>query len=92
MPTRKKRSISLPPELDAEIADAATREGMTYSAWIADTARREFTIRAGLAAVAQFEDDHGAFTAEEVADAEAWATQALDRARKAGAGSQRRSA
>src|SRR5690348_7640033 len=35
---RKKRSISIPPELDAEIAAAAEAAGMSYSAWVAQTA------------------------------------------------------
>ena len=48
MAVRKKRSISLPPDLDAEIAAAAAQAGMTYSSWLAATARKEFTIRAGL--------------------------------------------
>ena len=69
----------MPPELDAEIAAAAAQEGLSYSAWLADTARKEFTIRAGLAAVSQFEHDHGAFSASEVADADAWADQAVKR-------------
>jgi hypothetical protein len=30
---------------------------MSYSAWLADMARREFAIREGLAAVRQFESD-----------------------------------
>jgi hypothetical protein len=60
MAVRKKRSISMPPELDADIAAAAAKAGMSYSAWVADTVRKEFTIRAGLAAVSQFERDHAA--------------------------------
>jgi hypothetical protein len=91
MAVRKKRSISIPPDLDAEIAAAAEHAGMSYSSWLAATARKEFTIRAGLAAVAQFEDEHGAFTAAELADADQWAAQATDRARRTGT-SQRRSA
>jgi hypothetical protein len=46
---RKKRSISIPPDLDAEISAAAELEGMSYSSWLAATVRKEFTIRAGLA-------------------------------------------
>ena len=46
MAVRKKRSISIPPELDAEIAAAAEAAGLSYSAWIAQTARKEFVIRA----------------------------------------------
>jgi len=79
MAVRKKRSISLPPDLDARIAAAAAEAGLSYSAWLAGTARKEFTIRAGLAAVGQFEHEHGAFSAEEVAEADAWAAQAIER-------------
>ncbi len=92
MAVRKKRSISLPPDLDAEIAAAAEQAGMTYSSWLAATARKEFTIRAGLAAVAQFEDEHGAFTPDELVDADQWAAQAVDRASRTGNSSRRRSA
>ena len=53
MAVRKKRSISIPPELDAEIAAAAQDAGMSYSAWIAQTTRTEFIIRAALEAVGQ---------------------------------------
>jgi hypothetical protein len=79
MAVRKKRSISMPPELDAEIAAAAAEAGLSYSAWLADTARKEFTIRAGLAAVGQFEEDNGPFTADEIADADAWAAHVIVR-------------
>ena len=90
MAVRKKRSISMPPDLDAEIAAAAVQAGMSYSAWLADTARKEFTIRAGLAAVSQFEQDHGAFTSEELAEAEEWAAAAAERARRPGTSPGRR--
>jgi hypothetical protein len=79
MAVRKKRSISIPPELDAEIAAAAEAAGMTYSAWVADTARKEFTIRAGLAGVGQYEAEHGAFTPAEIAEADDWAARAVRR-------------
>jgi hypothetical protein len=92
MAVRKKRSISIPPELDAEIAAAAEQAGMSYSAWLADTARKEFTIRAGLAAVSAFERDHGAFSAAEIADADDWAARAIQQAGQAGTDSGRRSA
>jgi hypothetical protein len=92
MAVRKKRSISMPPDLDAEIAAAAAQAGMSYSAWLADTARKEFTIRAGLAAVSQFEADHGAFTADELSAAEEWAATAVERARRTGSSTRRRTA
>ena len=73
MAVRKKRSISIPPDLDAEIAAAAHDAGMSYSAWVAQTARKEFTIRAGLEAVSQYEAEHGPFTPDEIAEADEWA-------------------
>ena len=75
MAVRKKRSISIPPELDAEIATAAEAAGLSYSAWVAQAARKEFTIRAGLEAVGQYEAEHGAFTPAETAEADEWATR-----------------
>jgi hypothetical protein len=85
MPVRKKRSISMPPDVDAEIAAAARQAGLSYSAWLAETARKEFRIRAGLAAVAEFEREHGAFGAAELAEATAWADRAVERADRAAA-------
>ncbi len=79
MAVRKKRSVSVPPDLDAQIAVAAAAAGMTYSAWLAATARKELTLRAGLEAVAEFEREHGAFSPGEVAEAEQWAREALGR-------------
>jgi len=92
MAVRKKRSISLPPELDAEIAAAAAQAGMSYSAWLAGTARKEFTIRAGLAAVSQFEHDHGAFTPAELAEADEWAARATRQASTTAASHPRKTA
>jgi hypothetical protein len=77
--TRKKRSISLPPDLDEQIAAAAAGAGVSYSSRVVATARKEFTVRAGLAAAAQYEDEHGAFTPDGLAAADQWAAQALDR-------------
>jgi hypothetical protein len=77
MAVRKKRSISVPPDLDAEIAAAAQQAGMSYSAWLADTARKEFTIRAGMKAISSYEDEHGSFTPEELAEADEWAAHAI---------------
>jgi hypothetical protein len=75
MAVRKKRSISIPPELDAEIAAAAQAAGLSYSAWVAQTARKEFIIRAGLEAVSQYEIEHGPFTPDEIALADEWAAR-----------------
>lgn len=78
MAVRKKRSVSIPPDLDAQIEAAAAEAGVTYSAWLAATARKEFTVRAGLKAVAEFERMQGAFSPDEIAEAEQWARDALE--------------
>jgi hypothetical protein len=72
MAVRRKRSISIPPDLDAQIETPASKAGMTYSAWLAATARKELIIQTGLTAVAEFERDHGAFTADEQLETEKW--------------------
>ena len=74
----------MPPDLDAAIEVAAATAGTTYSGWFAATARKEFRLRAGLAAVAAYEADEGAFSAEEVAEAEAWAREAIGRGKRSG--------
>ena len=84
MAVRKKRSVSIPPDLDAQIEAAAAEAGMTYSAWLAATARKEFTIRAGLQAVGEFERDHGAFSPDEIAEAEQWVRESLQRSARSG--------
>ena len=84
MVVRKKRSISMPPELDSRIESAAAAEGTSYSGWLAAVARKEFTIRAGLDAVAGFERSHGRFTPNELAEAETWANDALARSKRTG--------
>lgn len=84
MAVRKKRSVSIPPDLDARIEEAAAEAGLTYSAWLVETARKEFTIRAGLEAVAEFEREFGAFTPEEKAEAEQWTRDALQRSARSG--------
>jgi hypothetical protein len=89
MPARRKRSISLPPDLDAEIQVEARRKGVTYSRWLADAARRELKVRAGLEAVAEVEEQLGSFTSEELVEADEWARDAIERARRSGSSSRR---
>jgi hypothetical protein len=84
MAVRKKRSVSMPPDVDLQIATAAAEAGMSYSAWLAATARKEFTIRAGLDAVERFQHNQGAFSPEELAEADEWARDAVARSRHSG--------
>lgn len=89
MASRKKRSISMPPDLDAQIQEAAMAGGVTYSAWLATAARKEFLLQDGLEGVAEFERANGAFTDTELAEAEAWASDAVNRSRRTGTASRR---
>ena len=66
--------------------------GVRHIAKLAATARQEFTIRAGLAAVSKFEDEHGAFTPGELADADQWAAEAAERSSRSGTSTRRRGA
>jgi len=79
MALREKRSISLPPELAAEIDRAAAAEGTTVSAWIAATAAHRLRLDAGRRGIAEWERQHGTLTAEELADGLARARAILGR-------------
>ncbi|HEY9182838.1 MAG TPA: hypothetical protein VIQ99_06545 [Gammaproteobacteria bacterium] len=59
-------------------AASAERHGLSLSAWLNRAAEKALAIEDGLAAVAEWEAEHGAFTAEEIAAADA----VLDAARK----------
>lgn len=89
MASRKKRSISMPPDLDAQIQEAAKAGGVTYSAWLAAAVRKEFLLHDGLEGVAEFERASGAFSDTELAEAGAWASDAVTRSRRTGTTSRR---
>ena len=79
MAQRQKRSISLPADLADAIDQAATAEGTTVSAWIAETAAHRLRIDAGRKGVAEWERQHGALTPDEIADGLARARAMLRR-------------
>ncbi|MBI5087365.1 MAG: hypothetical protein HZB15_00415 [Actinobacteria bacterium] len=79
MAQRQKRSISLPADLADAIDQAATAEGTTVSAWIADTAAHRLRLDAGRQGVAEWERQHGALTPDEIADGLARARAMLRR-------------
>jgi hypothetical protein len=79
MAQRQKRSISLPSELADAIDQAATAEGTTVSAWIAETAAHRLRIDAGRQGVAEWERQHGTLTPDEIADGLARARAMLRR-------------
>lgn len=61
-----KLAITVDAEVHAKILSAAEAEGSSISAWITDAARRALRVREGLAAVAEWEAEHGALTESEL--------------------------
>ena len=64
-----KLAITVDPDIHESILAAAARDRMSVSAWITAAAREALQRRAGLAAVDQWEKQHGRFTAEEIDEA-----------------------
>jgi len=64
-----KLAITVDPEIHESILAAAAREGVSVSAWMTDAARQALRRRAGLAAVALWEKQHGHLTPEEMNEA-----------------------
>jgi hypothetical protein len=61
-----KLAITVDPDVHAQVIAAAAAEGVSVSAWMTAAARRALIVRDGLAAVAEWEAEHGAFTREEL--------------------------
>jgi len=61
-----KLAITVDPDVHAQIIAAAAAEGLSVSAWMTAAARRALIVRDGLAAVAEWEAEHGALTREEL--------------------------
>lgn len=74
----KKLSIALDERVAEAAAASAERHGLSLSAWLNRAAQKALALEDGLAAVAEWEAEHGPFTAEEIATADA----ILDAARK----------
>jgi hypothetical protein len=65
-----KLAITVDPDVHAALTAAAAAEGVSVSAWMTEAARRRLVIEDGLAAVAEWQAEHGAFTEEERAAAD----------------------
>jgi hypothetical protein len=79
MATREKRSVSLPLELAQAIDAAAAESHTTFSAWLAGTAAHRLRLEAGRRGIAEWEREHGALTATELAEGLAQARALLGR-------------
>jgi hypothetical protein len=64
-----KLAITVDPDVHARVVRAAHEDKLSLSAWMTEAARRALRIRDGLAAVAEWERQHGAFTDAELEEA-----------------------
>jgi hypothetical protein len=62
----QKLAITVDREVHDKVVRAAVEDNVSVSAWLTAAARRALKIREGLAAVAEWESEHGAFSAEEL--------------------------
>jgi hypothetical protein len=61
-----KLAITVDPDVHKDVLAAAAKDRMTVSAWMTAAAREALRRRAGLAAVAEWEAQHGRFTPAEM--------------------------
>jgi len=64
-----KLAITIDPDIHEDILAAASREGVSVSAWMTGAAREALRRRAGLAAIALWEKQHGRLTEKEMDEA-----------------------
>ena len=64
-----KLSITVEPEVREKIVAAASRDGVSVSAWITGAARESLRRRGGLAAIAAWEKEQGSLSEEEMDEA-----------------------
>ena len=77
--TVQKRSVSLDADVATAIEQAAEAEGVAFSTWLNQAAKRELLRRDGLAAIEEWEAEAGALTREEIAAGEALLDRLLER-------------
>jgi hypothetical protein len=67
----RKLSVALDEQVAEAAAASAERLGLSLSAWLNRAAENALAIEDGLVAVAEWEAEHGALTAEELRAADA---------------------
>lgn len=77
-----KMAITVDPDVHAGIVAAAAADGISVSAWMTEAARRALVIRDGIAAVAEWEAQHGVLTGEELDTARRRLTSRVRRTRR----------
>ena len=66
-----KLSVALEESVAVAARQSAEQRGISLSAWLNDASRKELAIDRGLAAVAEWEADHGPLSSEDLAAADA---------------------
>ena len=61
-----KLAITVDPEVHERVVAAAAEDGLSVSAWMTAAARRALLLRDGLAAVSEWEQEHGPLTDAEL--------------------------
>ena len=61
-----KLAITVDPEVHARVVAASAEDGLSVSAWMTAAARRALLLRDGLAAVAEWEAEHGPLSDSEL--------------------------
>jgi hypothetical protein len=64
-----KLAITVDPEVHERVVAAAAEDGLSVSAWMTAAARRALLLRDGLAAVSEWEQEHGPLTDAELRSA-----------------------
>ncbi|HEY3836823.1 MAG TPA: hypothetical protein VGL72_09640 [Bryobacteraceae bacterium] len=77
-----KLAITIDPKIHQKILAAASREGVSVSAWMTSAAREVLHRQAGLAAISAWEKEHGPFNPEEMAAARHSVAMQLKASRK----------
>jgi hypothetical protein len=65
----RKLAITVDAGVHARVVRAARKKKVSVSAWLTEAARRSLRAEDGLAAVDEWEAEHGAFTEEELEEA-----------------------
>jgi len=64
-----KLAITVDADIDQRVRAAAAQDQVSVSAWMTEAARSRLAVRDGIAAVAEWEAEHGALTNAELAAA-----------------------
>ena len=81
----RKLSVALEAQVAKSAVASAARQGLSFSAWLSRAAESALAVEDGLFAVAEWEAEHGGFSPEELAAADAVLDRARARGRRGGA-------